>query len=378
MSGRPRIVLEALAVHGRPTGVAGAAVDLVTALAARDRGFDFVVVAAGAGPFAAVAGRPGWRVVVPPGVATGAGRALFRRRGLAELCRREGAAALHALQPVAPARAPCPLLVTVHDVAWRDLPGAVPWRRRLYYDLTIPAGLRRAALVLASSEATAALLARHFPAVAARVRVTPLGTPAWVRDTAPGPLPPGARPFFLFVGTREPRKNLPRLLDAYADLLAARGGDAPDLVLAGPDGWQGRPLRRSLGRPELRGRVRVEGWCDRPALKALYAAARALVFPSLQEGFGLPVLEAMACGLPVLTSAAGALAEVAAAQALLVDPRDRAALTAALGRLAADDALCARLRAGGPARAALWTWERTADLTTEAYALATAVPAPRK
>jgi glycosyltransferase involved in cell wall biosynthesis len=378
VSARPRVLLEALAVRDRPTGVAGAAVDLVTALAARDRGFDFVVVAAAAAPFAALADRPGWRVLVPPGVDSGAGRALFLQRGLPALCRREGAAMLHTLQPVAPARPACPLLVTVHDVAWRDLPDAVPWRRRLYYDLAIPAGLRRAALVLASSEATAGLLRRHFPALAGRVRVTPLGTPAWVWETAPAAGPPPARPFFLFVGRLEPRKNLPRLLDAYGDLVAAMGDRAPDLRLVGPEGWGLAPLRERLARPDLHGRVSVQGWCERPALRGLYASARALVFPSLQEGFGLPVIEAMACGLPVLTSAGGALGEVAGDAALLADPRDRAALAAALGRLAGDDALCERLRRGGPGRARRWTWERTADLTTAAYEHVASAPGPRK
>ncbi|MBK7772103.1 MAG: glycosyltransferase family 4 protein [bacterium] len=169
------------------------------------------------------------------------------------------------------------------------------------------------------------------------------------------------------MGAREPRKNLPRLLDAYERLVAGRGSASPDLVLAGPDGWLDGPLRERLARPGLAGRVEIRGYCEPAELRSLYGGALALVFPSLLEGFGLPILEAMACGLPVLTSDRGATAEVAGDAALLVDPHDTGALHLAMGRLADEAPLRARLAAGGPRRAREWTWDRTADLTTAAY-----------
>jgi glycosyltransferase involved in cell wall biosynthesis len=379
VTARPTIVLEALSVREQPTGVAGAVMDLVRALAARDRGFDFVIAAASPAPFAEVACVPHWRVVHCPGADSDLRRPWFIQRGLPAFCRGIGADLLHSLQLVAPARTPCPLVVTVHDLAWRELPGMVPRSRRLYYGIVVPAGLRRARLLLASSTETARHLAADFPGTAPRVRVTPLGTPTWILEEGEpvAPAPP-VRPFLLFVGTREPRKNLPRLLDAYEKLLAERGDAAPDLRLVGPAGWLMGPLDERLGRPSLRERVTVQGYCDRPELRRLYATAEALVFPSLSEGFGLPVLEAMACGLPVLTSNRGALAEVAGDDALLVDPLDVGAMAEALGRLVADGDLRDRLRRGGPERARQWDWARTADLTAAAYEEILGGPGRRK
>lgn len=369
MSARPVVVLEALALRARPTGVAASLLELMTALASSDRGCTFVVAAAAREPFTAISARPDWRVVVCPGMENALRRAWFVQRGLSALCRRHDAAILHSLQPLAPLRVPCPLVVTVHDLAWREMPEVVPRARRLYYDTLLPAGLRRASRVLASSEATADGLRRHFPDLSDRVRVTPLGTPTWVYHTlGEGRQGPSPRPYFLFVGALEPRKNLPRVLDAYERLLEERGAEAPDLRLVGPEGWAMGPLRERLARPLLRDRVRLCGYCDRPRLRQMYEEAVALVFPSLGEGFGLPVLEAMACGLPVLTSDRGALREVAGQDALLVDPLDIDAITWAMRRLVDDGALRERLRRAGPERAARWSWERTAEMTTAAYA----------
>lgn len=377
MSARPVVVLEALAARERPTGVAGAIEDLVRALAARDRGFAFVVVSAAPAAFGWLAGVPHWRVA--PVAADGdLRRAWFLQSGLPALCRAERATLLHCLQPVAPARPPCGQLVTVHDLGWRALPGSVQRGRRLYYDAFVPPGLRRADLLLASSQATAGHLRAEFPALAPRVRVTPLGTPGWVAATSAAAGAAPTRPYFLFVGTREPRKNLPRLLDAYTALVADRGESAPDLLLVGPGGWLDGPLRERLERPLLRGRVTTRGWCEREVLRALYEGAVALAYPSLLEGFGLPILEAMACGVPVLTASGGATGEVAGRDALLVDPRDTGALAAALARLADDPALRARLREAGPAHASAWSWESTADLTTAAYEEVRASRRPRK
>lgn len=369
MMARPTIVMEALSVREQPTGVAGSILELVRALAARDRGFAFVVAAASSEPFAHLAGVPHWRVAVCPDVERNLRRAWFIQRRLPALCREAGADLLHSLQLVAPVRSQCPLVVTVHDLAWREFPAVVQRPRRLYYDIVVPAGLRRARLILASSEATGRHLTSHFPRLAARVRVTPLGTPTWVFDSANRPIEaPPSRPFFLFVGALEPRKNLPRLVEAYERLLDVHGDQAPDLRLVGPEGWLMGSLRERLARPALSGRVTVSGYCDRVELRRLYGTAVALVFPSLNEGFGLPVLEAMACGLPVLTSDRGALAEVAGPDALLVDPLDIEAIAAALGRLTTDAGLRARLQRAGPARARYWDWARTADLTAAAYA----------
>jgi glycosyltransferase involved in cell wall biosynthesis len=374
---RPVVVLEALAVRAMPTGVAGGIVELVRALAARDRGLDFVLIAGDGAAFNWLEGAPGWRVL-GGGDNRAAAREWRRLAGVPRACRAYRASLLHALQPVAPPWAPCPVVLTVHDLAWRTMPEVVGQPRRSWLGVVVPPSLARARLLLANSQATADALSGNFPAHAAKVRVVPHGTPSWALKVSPAEQPaPSARPFFLFVGTLEPRKNLPRLLAAYEKLLAMTDGQAPDLVLAGPGGWSMGPLLERLSRPALQGRVTRRGWLPDVELRRLYATALALVFPSLDEGFGLPVLEAMACGLPVLTSGCGALAEVAGPDAILVDPRDVDDLARGMQRLAADPALRERLSVAGPARAAQWTWARTADLTTAAYAEITRTGAGR-
>lgn len=375
---RPVVVLEALAVRAMQTGVAGGIVELVRALAAQDRGFDFVLIAGDGAAFDWLAGTPGWRVLAGPG-GHAAAREWFRLVGVPRVCHAQGAAVLHALQPVSSPWAPCPVVVTVHDLAWRTMPDVIGQPRRAWLGAVVPPSLARARLLLANSQATGGALAGQFPSLAGRVRVVPHGTPSWALASSPPPRPEStARPFFLFVGTLEPRKNLPRLLDAYEELLALTAGDAPDLVIAGPAGWSMGPLVERLARPALQGRVTRRGWLPDDELRRLYATALALVFPSLDEGFGLPVLEAMACGLPVLTSGQGALAEVAGPDAVLVDPRNVDELARGMQRLAGDPALREQLASAGPARAAQWTWERTADLTTAAYAEITGTGAGRK
>jgi glycosyltransferase involved in cell wall biosynthesis len=163
----------------------------------------------------------------------------------------------------------------------------------------------------------------------------------------------------LWVGTVEPRKNLPTLLEAFRRL-----PDDVTLVLAGPEGWQEDLADHRAGLEE---RIRTPGFVDAGDLAALYAGADVFCYPSLLEGFGMPVLEAMAQGAPVVTSAGTATAEVAGDAGLLVEPTDPEALAAALGAVLDDEALAARLRSAGLARAATYTWERTARLTVAAY-----------
>jgi glycosyltransferase involved in cell wall biosynthesis len=204
------------------------------------------------------------------------------------------------------------------------------------------------------------------------VTVTPFGAPSWVWRQPGGADPAGEGPEapFLFVGTLEPRKNLGRLLEAYRLLLDRKAGDAgpvPPLVLAGAPGWGGAGLQRPLHELQARGQLRLEGYCGPDRLWQLYRSARALLFPSLHEGFGFPILEAMAAGLPVLTSARGAMQEVAGDAALLVDPEDPGAIADALQRLQTDARLRLELVTAGWARVRSWTWRRTAEATADVY-----------
>jgi glycosyltransferase involved in cell wall biosynthesis len=177
------------------------------------------------------------------------------------------------------------------------------------------------------------------------------------------PLGLRAGDYLLFLGTIEPRKNLARLLQA----MELAGPKIGPLVLAGGRGWNNAAIRDAIARLARDGRIRDLGYVADDLRPALQAGARAFVYPSLYEGFGLPPLEAMACGTPVLTSNVSALPEVMGDAALYVDPEDVPALAAALTRLWDDESLRADLRARGLARAQEFSWDRTARLTIEVY-----------
>lgn len=198
-----------------------------------------------------------------------------------------------------------------------------------------------------------------------RLRLVPLGVrgvPRTLEEVSHARAKHGlARPYVLFTGTVEPRKNLRRLLRAFAQLPRRD----VDLVLVGPAGWK-ESLEAELA--PLEGRVHVLGFVEREELEALLAGADVFCLPSLKEGFGLPVLEAMRQGVPVVTSKDTSTAEVAGDAGLLVDPLDEAAIAAAIEELLEDRALAEGLAAAGQARAATYTWERTAAAAMAVYA----------
>lgn len=271
--------------------------------------------------------------------------------------------------PCPPRRRPAapPAVMMVHDLAYRVRPREVPWQQRAYMGSIMPGSLRTAAVVLTPSQATRRDLLLHYPirGLDERVRVVPEG---WsLGQVTPGPLPGGLQPgFLLAVGTIEPRKNYPRLLAAYR-LLKARGR-APTLVVAGRVGWAyGSALDELRTEPG----VHMLGHTSDATLRALYRAAAALAFPSLYEGFGLPLLEAMAEGLPAVVGDGGALPELAGDAALLVDPRDVESIAAGLDRVLTDTELRARLTVAGPRRAAEFTWDAAAAATLQALDTAT-------
>jgi glycosyltransferase involved in cell wall biosynthesis len=247
-----------------------------------------------------------------------------------------------------------PAAVFVHDLAFRVRPDEVPWQQRAYMGSVLPSSLRQAAAVITPSEATRRDLLLHYPVqgLAGRVHVVPEGRS--LDRVEPGPLPEGLTPgcFLLAVGTIEPRKNYPRLLQAYRRLKGQ--GLSQPLVVAGKVGWAyGRALDDLRDEPG----VMLLGHVDDPTLLALYRSASVLAFPSLYEGFGLPLLEAFAEGLPAVAGASGGLPELAGDAALLVDPLDHHAITDALERAMTDQELRARLSAAGRERAAMYTWE---------------------
>jgi glycosyltransferase involved in cell wall biosynthesis len=225
-------------------------------------------------------------------------------------------------------------------------------------------------MILTPSESTRRDVVRLLRVDPGRVRVIPYAAAPSFR---PVPLDPdrlqaahGIRPpYFLYVGTLEPRKNLGRALRAFASVAGKLDGCR--FVIVGQRGWRYDEVLREAARPELQGRVELLGYVPEERLPDLYAHALALVYPSLYEGFGLPVVESMACGTPVLTSRSSALAEIGEGAALLADPADEKALADGLLALATDEALRLRLRARGLERARDFSWERTGRETAAAY-----------
>lgn len=256
--------------------------------------------------------------------------------------------------------------VTIHDMTFFSHRAQHSrLHRSAAFHALVRASLGRADLLIVPSDAVRREVLRLAPTTPpARLRVVPNGVGAEFRPQPPSAAAPVLHrlavpsPYLLYVGTLEPRKNLVRLLDAYERVLAS--GAAPALVLAGQLGWDAGPLRARLAAPALQKRVHVTGYVDARDLPFLYAGARAFVYPSLAEGFGMPPLEAMACGVPVVASTDPALAENLADAALLVDATDVGALADALRRVLADDALRTTLVARGLARAAAFGWNRTA------------------
>ncbi|HEX8682152.1 MAG TPA: WecB/TagA/CpsF family glycosyltransferase [Ardenticatenaceae bacterium] len=272
----------------------------------------------------------------------------------------------HVLPPTVPL-AGIPSLVTVHDLGYEHFPEAHTAAQRRYLQLSTRYHARAATRIAADSAATRRDLVNLYGANPAKIEVVPLGVDhtTFRPVTDPNRLAAvrqrygtGER-FLLYVGTLQPRKNLPRLVRAFASI--AR--DFPDvtLVLAGGQGWLNDDLQREIETLGLSGRVRRPGYVEEADLPALVSAADALVFPSLFEGFGLPVLEAMACGTPVLTSNTSSLPEVAGEAAILVDPTSEHQVADGMRLLLTQPTLRAALHERGLAQAQHFTWERTAD-----------------
>ncbi len=368
---RPLIVLDALLLRPCPTGVGRAIIEWTRALADEDHGLDFVVLCTHADLLPDLQGRPGWRLLPCPGATGGMLRkAAWTQFVMPGVLRRLGADLMHSMQFVAPMVTPCPTVVTVHDLGYLRFPETIEEPRRSYYRTLVPPSLRRAGAVVCNSAATADDVRLRFPAVADRVEVTPFGTPSWVLEQPSHQEQRGVDGPFLFVGTLEPRKNLERLLRAYQDFVESRGRrqlKAPKLVLVGGRGWKDSRLRDILAPLAESGQVIVKDYCGPQELWEQSKLARALLFPSLHEGFGFPILEAMVAGLPVLTSDDGAMAEVAGDAALTVNSHDQEALTACLERLVDEPSLLEDLVRRGQERWTHWTWAQTARSTVKIY-----------
>lgn len=265
-----------------------------------------------------------------------------------------------------PPSMPCKGAVAVHDLSFRAHPEYFPRGVAWYMRWLTGQAVRQARRVLTGSGFSQRELFRFYRVEQSKVLVIPYGVGSEFQPLTDETHSAAeqavlsrygiSRPYILALGNIHPRKNLPRLLDAYLDLRQSRES-VPAMVWAGLERWASGEL---IERARAAG-VILTGFVAQEDLPALYRQAVMLVYPSLYEGFGLPVLEAMACGTPVITSSTSSLPEVAGEAALKVDPTDVKQIVEAMERLVADDALQKQLRLAGLARAQTFTWKRTAQ-----------------
>ena len=299
----------------------------------------------------------------------------WNQHGVLRAARREGVSLLHLPAAVGPVRASIPRVVTIHDLAFLRYPHFFRRWFRTYARVVVPRLARSARAVITVSEASKADVTRLLGIPEARVFVVPNGV-----DEGFTPVDPESerakevrarynlpRAFALTVGSIEPRKNLTRLFQSL-ELLRTRPQTADlALVHVGPYGWLADDVERSASKLRADGTVRFLGYVPPPDLPVLYSAARLMVYPSLFEGFGLPVLEAMACGCPVVTSDVASLAEVAADAAVLADPYSVEAIADAIGRVWSEASVRSDLRERGRRRSRQYSWRRAARATVEVY-----------
>lgn len=290
--------------------------------------------------------------------------------GICDIARDAGAELIHFPANVGLLHRKARSVLTVHDLSFFRNPDWYRFERAAYYRFAVRRSVRTASRLIADSSATAQDLREILNVPENRIDVVPLGVDESFRPTTSEEkervrkkysLPPR---FVLYVGTLEPRKNLVRLIEAWSQI----SDDCDqDLVLAGRRGWKVEPILEAISRSSSKQRIHLPDFVAQEDLPSLLSTANAFVWPSLWEGFGLPPLEAMACGTPVVTSNTSSLPEVVSDSALMVDPQDVDALADAMLNLVTDEELHARLRENGLKRAAEFTWERTASLTLNAY-----------
>jgi glycosyltransferase involved in cell wall biosynthesis len=275
----------------------------------------------------------------------------------------------HVIPPIHP----CPSLVTIHDLGYLHFPRSHPCQQRLYLDLSTRWNAHAATHLLADSQATRADLVAHYRVPANKITVAYPGTDESLSPVHDAGAIQVAKArynisgsYFLYLGTLQPRKNLLRLVEAFAEFTTRHSPFATQLVLAGKRGWLYEDLFKRVGRRGLEEHVRLPGYVAEEDKAALLSGALAFLFPSLHEGFGLPVLEAQACGCPVITSTTSSLPEVAGNGALLVDPEDTAGIAKAMQRIITEPGLRDELIERGFANVGRFSWGTCAETVLEA------------
>lgn len=277
----------------------------------------------------------------------------------------------HGMSNFLPRKRVCPFIVTIHDLSYYVHPERCPWLRRQYWYAMTRRTMANANLIITDSENSRRDIETFFPGCAAKTRVVPLAAHPRFQPALHGRHKSAVtargitKPYVLFVGTLEPGKNVVRLIRAF-DAIA---DDFPDhmLVIVGGRGWMCEPVYRAARHARARERIMMTGHLHDNELPDFYSFCEVFAFPSLYEGFGMPPLEAMACGAPVVTSKTSSLPGVVGDAAVMIDPESERDLAAALRRVLRDAALRDDLRHRGIKRAAMFSWDATAAETLKLY-----------
>ncbi|WP_024861070.1 glycosyltransferase family 4 protein [Ruminococcus flavefaciens] len=266
-------------------------------------------------------------------------------------------------------------VVTVHDMVYKTFPETVRGRTRYMLDTGLKRSMKRADLIVTDSEFSKSEIIKYFPKWESKIRVVPCGVDLerFRPCTEPQRIPEVKKSleiegeYFLYVGTIEPRKNLERLMTAYAAFAKKAGENAPKLVLAGGKGWLDKGIYSRVEKLGMEKNIIFTKYVPSEDMNPLMCGALAFVFPSIYEGFGMPPLEAMACGVPVLTSGEASLPEVTGDCAVICDAYDVKSIAQGLYRLYSDEKLRKELSRRGLERAQGFTWERSAKMLMDVY-----------
>jgi len=264
-------------------------------------------------------------------------------------------------------------IVTIHDLSTKIYPEQKPFNVRWYYNMYVSNTIKKADIIMADSENTKKDIIRYYNVDKEKIKVVYPGVMDYFREINDKNLLNKVRDkyklpeeYIFFVGTIEPRKNLVRLLKAFSEVIKGVNKSI-FLVIAGYKGWLTKPFFKMLNALGISEKVLLLGYVNEEDLPALYNSAKIFVFPSIYEGFGIPPLEAMACGTPVIASNASSIPEVVGDSAILVDPYDEKMLANEIINLLKDNNLQKELSEKGLKRAKLFSWEKMAKEVLEIY-----------
>ena len=367
-----RIGIDATALPPQPVGAGNYIIQLVRALAEANFDVQLVIFAQKKGP--ALIDLPEerwveWRIVedLSPG-----SRLVWEQTRLPSLVRSTKVDLLHSLHYTRPLRLPCASVVTFHDMTFFLFPQLHTWARRLFFPTAMRISARQADAIITVSESTRQDAIRLLAIDPGKIFTAQLGVDPSFRTIndlgeksrviAKYNLP---ERFILYLGTIEPRKNLPILIRAYRQLL--NSGTSHKLVLVGKYGWMYEDVLDLVDELGLEDKVFFAGYVPQDDLPLVYNLASLFVYPTIYEGFGLPALEAMACGVPVITSQIASLPEIVGDAGILIPVNNVEALSEAMSRVLGDSTLREKLIKDGQLRSTKFSWDRTAQLTWQVY-----------